>query len=85
MVAPQMPALAFSFAMLARLGPWLLGVGAFLMPALAEFQIEPKASPPEEAGFVVEAGLLVAAREGLFAESEFVEAGWLAATETEVK
>ena len=47
-VAPQMPALAFSLAILARLGPWLPGVVVFLMPApaLAVDQRDPKTSPP---------------------------------------
>lgn len=47
----QIPALAFSFAMLARFGPGFVAdeaPSAFLMPAvaLAVDQREPKASPP---------------------------------------
>lgn len=47
---PQMPALARSLAMLARLGPLFTGVEAFWIPALAlaADQSEPKASPPED-------------------------------------
>lgn len=50
-LAPQIPALAFSLARLAKFGPWLDGVFVFLIPApaLAEDHSEPKASPPEEA------------------------------------
>ena len=46
-----MPALAFSFARLAKFGPWLDGVVVFLIPApaLAEDHREPNASPPDEA------------------------------------
>jgi hypothetical protein len=57
--APQMPALAFSLAMLARLGPLFEPVLDFWMPALALAvdHSEPKASPE---GFLAaaEAGLL---------------------------
>ena len=44
---PQIPAADFSLASWPRAGPDVEGVLVFLMPALAEFQIEPKASPPE--------------------------------------
>lgn len=61
-----MPALAFSLAMLARLGP-LLTDEDFWMPALALAldQSEPKASPPED---LDAAGLLVAPEEAVVAE-----------------
>ena len=54
-----MPWLAFSFAILARLGPALLGEFVFLIPAveLAEDQRLLNASPPE--GLTPPAGLLV--------------------------
>lgn len=45
--APQIPALDFSLASWPRAGAGV-GVVDFLMPALAEFQIEPKASPPPD-------------------------------------
>jgi hypothetical protein len=48
-VAPQIPALAFSLANCPRAGPEV-GVLVFLIPALAEDQRDPKASPPA-AGF----------------------------------
>lgn len=58
--APQMPALAFSLAMLARLGPLFVPVLDFWMPALALAvdHSEPKASPE---------GFFAAAEAGLFA------------------
>ena len=61
--APQIPALAFSLAILAKFGPWL-GVAGFWIPApaLALDQREPNASPPPdflaaemEVGLAVEA------------------------------
>ena len=57
--APQMPALAFSLAMLARLGPLFVPVLDFWMPALALAvdHNEPKASP-EDFLAAAEAGLL---------------------------
>lgn len=58
--APQMPALAFSLAILARLGPLLALALDLEMPALALAvdQSEPKASPE---GLAVAAGLFAAA------------------------
>jgi len=52
-VVPHIPALDFSFASCPSAGP-VVGVLVFLMPALAEFQIEPKASPPPEDLVVVD-------------------------------
>ena len=83
-MAPQMPALAFSLAILARFGPAAPGVEVFLIPApaLAVDQREPKASPlaAEDlaAGLVLKEG--VDEREGLDAEAgEAVD--WGAGTE----
>ena len=58
-LAPHIPWLAFSFAMLARFGPALLGVLVFLIPAveLAVDQRLLNASPP--GGLAPPAGLLV--------------------------
>jgi hypothetical protein len=42
---PQMPAVAFSFAIVCRLGVFAVGVVDFLMPTLAWFQMLPNASP----------------------------------------
>lgn len=57
-MAPQIPALAFSFASCPSAGPDV-GVLVFLIPALAEDHREPKASPPPldftAAGLVPEA------------------------------
>ena len=63
-----MPALAFSFAMLARLGPLFAFELDFEMPALAlaEDQSEPKAS--SEGFLAVEAGGLFAAAVGAAVE-----------------
>lgn len=74
-LAPQIPALAFSFASCPRAGPDV-GVLAFLIPALADDQMDPNASPPD---FVDEAP-------GDFTE-DVPEAGFACATGawTEVK
>jgi hypothetical protein len=45
--APQIPALAFSFASWPRAGP-CVGVLDFLIPTLAVDHSEPNASPPAE-------------------------------------
>lgn len=87
--APQIPALAFSLAMLARLGPLLAFALDLEIPALALAvdQREPKASP-EDLLAVLAAGLLEVVeaageeREGLAA---WEENGWAAPVETEVK
>jgi hypothetical protein len=77
-----MPALACCFAMLARFGPWELGVPDFLIPALAEFQMDPKASPPEAAGF----GAVLVGFPLIGAPEAAVEPGvWENGTGTEVK
>jgi len=54
--APQIPALAFSLASCPRAGPEV-GVLVFLIPALAEDQRDPKASPPA-AGFAAPGDLM---------------------------
>lgn len=41
-----MPAVAFSFAMVCKLGVFAVGVVDFLIPELAWFQMLPNASPP---------------------------------------
>ena len=63
--APQIPKLDFSFAMLAKLGPWLPGVGVFLIPALALAvdHREPKALLLDDEGF----------EEGMFRLKEVLE------------
>ena len=63
---PQMPPVAFSLAMLARLGPLFVPVLVFWMPALALAvdHNEPKTSPE---------GFLAAAEAGLFAVGEATE------------
>ena len=45
-LAPQIPALAFSLANCPRAGPEV-GVLVFLIPALADDQMDPNASPPD--------------------------------------
>ena len=66
--APQIPALAFSLAMLARFGPLLAAALDLEIPAvaLAEDQRDPKASP-EDLDAVLAAGLLPVA-EGVMPE-----------------
>lgn len=88
--APQIPALAFSLAMLARLGPLLAVELDLAIPALAlaEDQIEPKASP--EGFLAVELTGLFAAMEGVLVEemedvAPCEEKGCAVLVETEVK
>lgn len=88
--APQIPALAFSLAILARLGPLLAPALALAIPALAlaEDQRDPKASP-EGLEALLAAGLLPVAEgvtpeeaeEGLACEAN----GCGEPVETEVK
>lgn len=92
--APQIPALAFSLAILARLGPLFALMDVFWIPALALAvdQSDPNASPDD-----LPAAGLVPVDEALRAEVkeevegmpgrwlEVVVAGCCAAVETEVK
>lgn len=93
LVAPQIPALAFSLAMLARFGPGWFAFDAlgFLTPALAVDQREPKASPEPDAvvGLLVDVDEMVDGPIVVLAcvvrEAEFGCRGEFAAAETEVK
>lgn len=88
-VAPHIPALAFSLAILARLGPCCDGLveeEGFLMPALAVDHKDPNASPEEvvddELGlFVVALDFICAVEPG---DRRLVD-GWLEVVGTEVK
>lgn len=88
--APQIPALAFSLAMLARLGPLFAFELDFEMPALAlaEDQSEPNASPLDFLA-VEAAGLFVAVEGAAVDEMEDVapcdDKGCAGAVATEVK
>lgn len=93
MPVPQIPALAFSLARLARFGPWFVEVLDFLMPApaLAVDQREPNASLLEEADLVGGLVLVVVEERGelnplrVVVEEEEVDWGALLGTEMEVK
>lgn len=94
---PQIPALAFSLAILAKFGPLLAVEFDFWTPALALAldHNEPKASPPEGLDAAA-AGLGPAAEDEVADVSEETEdmpgrwprppaGGWLALVDTEVK
>lgn len=92
---PQIPALAFSLAMLARFGPWFADAPpTFLMPAVAEAvdQREPNASDAPAAEVVEEEAFVVAVEVGglvdVRVEVVDVDCGvwdWAGGTWTEVK
>lgn len=93
--APQIPALVFSFAILAKLGPCLAVELDFWIPApaLAEDQREPNASPPLAflGAAEIEVGLPVVAAAELktvdcgFGALAVAERGWVWGTWTDVK
>ena len=75
--APQIPALAFSLAILARFGPLPAGELDFWIPALAlaDDHSDPKTSPPPPAGLAA-AGLLPAEEAEFSDETEDMPGLW---------